>query len=124
MLAWILTRPAIHMRAMLAGVAASETTSSLLAVSLMSAGGSSGAASLTGSAPASVILVTNVMPRSVTWQLNVRLLKKLDRSCAGISPSRVVRACSASRHSSAVAMRASLLSASDGSVQPEGSAHD
>ena len=51
MLAWILTRPAIHMRAMLAGVAASETTSSLFAVSRMSAGGSSGAASLTGSAP-------------------------------------------------------------------------
>ena len=42
MLAWILTRPAIHMRAMLAGVAASDTTSSLFAVSLMSAGGSSG----------------------------------------------------------------------------------
>ncbi len=50
MLAWILTRPAIHMRAMLAGVAASDTTSSLFAVSLMSAGGSS-ATSLTGSAP-------------------------------------------------------------------------
>jgi len=124
MLAWTLTRPAIHMRAMLAGVAASETTSSLFAVSLMSAGGSSGAASLTGSAPVSVILVTNVTSRSVTWQLNVRLLKKLDRSCSGISPSRLVRACSASRHSSAVAMRASLLSASDGSVQPEGTAHD
>ena len=122
MLAWILTRPAIHIRAMLAGVAASDTTSSLFAVSLMSAGGSSGAASLTGSAPVSVILVTNVMPRSVTWQLNVRLLKKLDRSFSGISPSRAVRACSASRHSSAVAMCASLLSASDGSVQPEGSA--
>jgi crotonobetainyl-CoA:carnitine CoA-transferase CaiB-like acyl-CoA transferase len=66
MLAWILTRPAIHMRAMLAGVAASETTSSLFPASLMSAGGSSGAASLTGSAPSSVILVTSVTPRSVT----------------------------------------------------------
>ena len=123
MLAWILTRPAIHMRAMLAGVTASDTTSSLFAVSLMSAGGSS-ATSLTGSAPCSVILVMNVMPRSVTWQLNERSLKKLDRSCGFISPSRPVRVCSASRHSSAVAMRASLLSASDGSVQPEGSAHD
>ncbi len=123
MLAWILTRPAIHMRAMLAGVSASDTTSSLFAVSLMSAGGSS-TTSLTGSAPWSAILVTNVMPRSVTWQLNERLLKKLDRSCGFISPSRLVRVCSASRHSSAVAMLASLLSASDGSVQPEGSAHD
>ncbi len=123
MLAWILTRPAIHMRAMLAGVAASDTTSSLFAVSLMSAGGSS-ATSLTGSAPWSAILVRNVMPRSVTWQLNERLLKKLDRSFSFISPSRPVRVCSASRHSSAVAMLASLLSASDGSVQPEGSAHD
>jgi crotonobetainyl-CoA:carnitine CoA-transferase CaiB-like acyl-CoA transferase len=123
MLAWTLTRPDIHMRAMLAGVAASDTTSSLFAVSLMSAGGSS-STSLTGSAPCSEILVMNVMPRSVTWQLNERLLKKLDRSCSGISPNRLVRACSASRHSSAVAMRASLLSASDGSVQPEGSADD
>jgi len=120
MLAWILTRPAIHIRAMLAGVAASETTSSLFAVSLMSAGGSSGAASLTGSAPESVIVVTNVMPRSVTWQLNERLAKKLDRSCGFMSPSRAVRVCSASRHSSAVAMRASLLSASDGSVPAGG----
>ena len=123
-LAWILTRPAIHIRAILAGVAASETTSSLAAVSLMSAGGSSGAASLIGSAPVSVIMVTNVTSRSVTWQLNERLLKKLDRSCWGISPSRLVRACSASRHSSTVAMCASLLSASDGSVQPEGTADD
>ena len=119
-LAWTLTRPAIHIRAMLAGVAASETTSSLFAVSLMSAGGSSGAASLTGSAPESVIVVTNVMPRSVTWQLNERLAKKLDRSCGFMSPSRAVRVCSASRHSSAVAMRASLLSASDGSVPAGG----
>ncbi len=119
-LAWTLTRPAIHIRAMLAGVAASETTSSLFAVSLMSAGGSSGAASLTGSAPASVIVVTNVMPRSVTWQLNERLAKKLDRSCGFMSPSRAVRVCSASRHSSAVAIRASLLSASDGSVPAGG----
>ena len=54
MLAWTLTRPESHMRAMLAGVADSATTSSLFAVSLISAGGSSGAASLTGSAPASV----------------------------------------------------------------------
>ncbi len=123
MLAWTLTRPAIHMRAMLAGVAASATTSSLLPVSLMSAGGSSGPTSLTGSAPWSVIVVLNVMPRSVTWQLNERLLKKLDRASGSISPSRPVRVCSASRHSSAEAMRASLLSASDGSVQPEGSAH-
>lgn len=120
MLAWIFTRPAIHIRAMLAGVAASEITSSLFAVSLISAGGSSGAASLTGSAPVSVIVVTNVTPRSVTWQLNERLLKKLDRSCGLISPSRAVRVCSASRHSSAVAMRASLLSASDGSVPAGG----
>jgi crotonobetainyl-CoA:carnitine CoA-transferase CaiB-like acyl-CoA transferase len=120
MLAWIRTRPAIHIRAMLAGVAASERTSSLFAVSLISAGGSSGAASLTGSAPVSVIMVTNVTPRSVTWQLNERLLKKLDRSCGFISPSRAVRVCSASRHSSAVAMRASLLSASDGSVPAGG----
>ena len=119
MLAWILTRPAIHMRAMLAGVAASDTTSSLLAVSRMSAGGSS-TTSLTGSAPCSVILVMNVMPRSVTWQLNERLLKKLDRSCGFISASRPVRVCSASRHSSAVAMLASLLSASDGSVPAGG----
>ena len=111
MLAWILTRPAIHIRAMLAGVAASEITSSLLAVSLMSAGGSSGAASLTGSAPVSVIVVTNVMPRSVTWQLNERLLKKLDRFFSSISPSRPVRVCSASRHSSAVAIaRLALVS--------------
>ena len=111
MLAWILTRPAIHIRAMLAGVAASETTSSLVAVSLMSAGGSSGAASLTGSAPVSVIVVTNVRPRSVTWQLNERLLKKLDRSFGLISPSRPVRVCSASRHSSAVAIaRLALVS--------------
>ena len=51
MLAWTLTRPASHIRAMLAGVAASEITSSLFPVSLMSAGGSSGAASYTGSAP-------------------------------------------------------------------------
>ena len=111
MLAWILTRPAIHIRAMLAGVAASETTSSLVAVSLMSAGGSSGAASLTGSAPVSVSVVTNVRPRSVTWQLNERLLKKLDRSFGLISPSRPVRVCSASRHSSAVAIaRLALVS--------------
>ena len=116
----IWTRPAIHIRAMLAGVAAIETTSSLLAVSRMSAGGSSGPASLTGSAPVSVILVTNVTSRSVTWQLSERLLKKLDRSFSGISPSRPVRACSASRHSSAVAMLASLLSASDGSVPAGG----
>jgi hypothetical protein len=96
---------------MLAGVAASETTSSLFAVSLMSAGGSSGAASLTGSAPVSVIVVTNVTPRSVTWQLNERLLKKLDRSFGFISPSRPVRVCSASRHSSAVAIaRLALVS--------------
>ena len=39
MLAWTLTRPASHIRAMLAGVAASEITSSLFPVSLMSAGG-------------------------------------------------------------------------------------
>jgi crotonobetainyl-CoA:carnitine CoA-transferase CaiB-like acyl-CoA transferase len=123
MLAWILTRPAIHIRAMLAGVSDRATTSSLFAVSLMSAGGSSGPTSFTGSAPFSVIRVMNVTPRSVTWQLNVRLLKKLDRSFSFISPSRPVRACSASRHSSAEAMRASLLSASDGSVQPEGSAY-
>ncbi len=116
MLAWILTRPAIHIRAMLAGLAASKTTSSLFAVSLMSAGGSPGAASFTGSAPWSVIMVTNVMPRSVTWQLNERLLKKLDLSFGFISPSRPVRVWSASRHSSAEAMRASLLSTSDGSV--------
>ena len=119
MLAWILTRPAIHMRAMLAGVSASDTTSSLFAVSLMSAGGSP-TTSLTGSAPWSAILVMNVMPRSVTWQLNERLLKKLDRSFGFISPSRPVRVCSASRHSSAVAMLASLLSASDGSVPAGG----
>ena len=50
MLAWTLTRPDSHIRAMLAGVAESEITSSLLAVSLMSAGGSSGFASVTGSA--------------------------------------------------------------------------
>ena len=111
MLAWTLTRPAIHMRAMLAGVSASETTSSLFAVSLMSAGGSSGAASLTGSAPVSVNLVTNVTPRSVTWALNERLLKKLARSCGFISPSRPVRVCSASRHSSTVAIaRLALVS--------------
>jgi crotonobetainyl-CoA:carnitine CoA-transferase CaiB-like acyl-CoA transferase len=66
MLAWILTRPAIHIRAILAGVAASAITSSLFAVSLMSAGGSSVFASVTGSAPWSVNLVTNVTPRSVT----------------------------------------------------------
>src|SRR5579863_1378192 len=48
-LAWTLTRPAIHIRATLAGVADSETTSSLLAVSRMSAGGSPGPASLIGS---------------------------------------------------------------------------
>ena len=40
MLAWTLTRPESHMRAMLAGVADSASTSSLIAVSLMSAGGS------------------------------------------------------------------------------------
>ena len=51
MLAWTLTRPDSHIRAMLAGVAESEITSSLFPVSLISAGGSSGAASLTGSAP-------------------------------------------------------------------------
>ena len=50
MLAWTLTRPDSHIRAMLAGVAESEITSSLFAVSLMSAGGSSGFASVTGSA--------------------------------------------------------------------------
>jgi hypothetical protein len=60
---------------MLAGVAASEITSSLAAVSLMSAGGSSGFASVTGSAPWSVNLVTNVTPRSVTWQLIERVPK-------------------------------------------------
>ena len=75
MLAWTLTRPDSHIRAMLAGVAESEITSSLLAVSLMSAGGSSGFASVTGSAPESVNLVTNVTPRSVTWQLIDRLPK-------------------------------------------------
>ncbi len=73
MLAWTWTRPEIHIRAMLAGVAASEMTSSLLAVSLMSAGGSPGFTSVTGSAPWSVNLVTNVTPRSVTWQLIDRL---------------------------------------------------
>ena len=108
MLAWTLTRPDSHIRAMLAGVAESEITSSLFPVSLISAGGSSGAASLTGSAPCSVILVMNVTPRSVTWQLNERLLKWLARACGSISPSRLVRACSASRHSSAEAMCASL----------------
>jgi hypothetical protein len=41
----------------------------------MSAGGSSGFVSVTGSAPASVNLVTNVTPRSVTWQLIDRLPK-------------------------------------------------
>jgi crotonobetainyl-CoA:carnitine CoA-transferase CaiB-like acyl-CoA transferase len=66
MLAWTLTRPDSHIRAMLAGVADSDTTSSLFAVSLMSAGGSPGPASVTGSAPESVNLVTNVTPRSVT----------------------------------------------------------
>jgi formyl-CoA transferase/CoA:oxalate CoA-transferase len=111
MLARMLTRPAIHIRAMLAGVAASDTTSSLLAVSLMSAGGSSGPASLIGSPPVSVIMVTKVIPRSVTWQLNERLLKKLDRFFSSISPSRPMRACSASRHSSAVAIaRLALVS--------------
>src|SRR6516162_10149620 len=75
MLAWTLTRPDSHIRAMLAGVADSAITSSLFPVSLISAGGSSGAASFTGSAPCSVILVMNVTPRSVTWQLNERLLK-------------------------------------------------
>jgi crotonobetainyl-CoA:carnitine CoA-transferase CaiB-like acyl-CoA transferase len=118
--AWILTRPAIHIRAMLAGVAASEITSSLLAVSLMSAGGSSGPTSLTGSAPWSVNVAKNVTPRSVTWQLIERLLKKLDRFFSSISPSRPMRTCSASRHSSTVAMCASLLSASDGSVPAGG----
>src|SRR5690348_10311508 len=75
MLALTPTRPAIHIRAMLAGVADREMTSSLLAVSRMSAGGSSGLASVTGSAPASVNLVTNVTSRSVTWQLIERLPK-------------------------------------------------
>jgi hypothetical protein len=75
MLASIFTVPDSHMRAMFAGDSASDMTLSLLAVILMSAGGSSGACSRTESEPSVSSLVRNVTPRSGMVQLMVRLPK-------------------------------------------------
>ena len=95
-------------RAMFIGCSARATISSLFAVSRMSAGGAPGAASRTGSSPEPSTL-TKVTPRSVAVTLIVRLPKYCSRSAGLISDSLPASFSSAVRHSSGVAMCASLL---------------
>src|ERR1700745_3912156 len=104
----ILIRPVSQARAMFIGCSARATTSSLLAVSRMSAGGSPGAASRTGASPDPRAL-TNVRPRSGMVTLIVRFPKYWSRSAGLSSESRPASFCSAVRHSSAEVMCASLL---------------
>ena len=108
MLASIFTRPATQARAMFIGDSASDTTSSLFAVSLMSAGGSSGPISRTCSSP-EPSLVPNVTPRSGIVTLIVWLPKYASRSAGFSSDSLLASFCSASRHCSAEFMCASFL---------------
>ena len=108
MLASIFTRPATQARAMFIGDSASDTTSSLFAVSRMSAGGSPGPISRTGASP-EPSLVPNVTPRSGIVTLIVWLPKYASRSAGFSSDSLLASFCSASRHSSADFMCASFL---------------
>ncbi|MGH3215945.1 MAG: S8 family serine peptidase [Trebonia sp.] len=108
MLASIFTRPATQARAMFIGDSASDTTSSLFAVSRMSAGGSPGPISRTGASPASSP-VPNVTPRSGIVTLIVWLPKYASRSAWLSSDSLLASFCSASRHCSAEFMCASFL---------------
>ena len=108
MLAWTLTRPLSQARGNAPRSLDSSRTTLLGAVIRTSAGGSPGAASCTGSAPCGPKRVTKVTFRSVTWQENERPLKKASRSFGSSSESRPVSFTNASRHSSAVAIAASL----------------
>jgi hypothetical protein len=103
MLASIFTFPVTQARATFMGCCESDMTRSLVAVSRMSAFGSSGPATRTGSSPLPS-LVTKVTPRSEAVTLIVRSPKYSCRSSGFSSDSRPASFCSASWHSCAVCM--------------------
>ena len=119
MLASIFTRPATQARAMFIGDSASDTTSSLSAVSRMSAGGSPGPISRTGSSP-EPSLVPKVTPRSGMVTLIVWLPKYASRS-AGFSSDSVLAA-STALHGTLQPISCAPRSSMGGTVHAEGSA--